>query len=83
METVWLFSSKQWGIQQTEQYIDDLARAFDFLADNPKAGTACEHIRTGYRKYPVLRHAVYYRETTYGVKIIRVLHDRMLAARYF
>ena len=83
MGTVWLYSLKQWGIEQTGRYIDDLTEAFGFLAESPKAGTACEHIRTGYRKYPVMRHVIYYRETGYGVKVIRVLHDRMLAIRYF
>lgn len=83
METVWLYSLTQWGAQQTERYIDDLTEAFEFLAKNPKAGTACENIRAGYRKYPVIRHVVYYRETAYGVEVVRVLHDRMLASRHF
>jgi len=82
METVWLYSLKQWGAQQTERYIDDLTGTFEFLAENPKAGTACENIRAGYRKHPVIRHVVYYRETGYGIEVIRVLHDRMLATRY-
>ncbi len=83
MEAVWLYSLKQWGTEQTGRYIDDLTEVFGFLAESPKAGTACEHIRAGYRKYPVMRHVIYYRETGYGVKVIRVLHDRMLVIRYF
>ncbi|HFB66997.1 MAG TPA: type II toxin-antitoxin system RelE/ParE family toxin [Aeromonadales bacterium] len=83
MEAVWLYSLKQWGMQQTERYIDDLTVAFGFLAESPKAGTACENIRAGYRRYPVIRHVIYYRETEYGVEVIRVLHDRMLATRHF
>ena len=83
MEAVWLYSLKQWGTRQTERYIDDLTEAFGFLAENSKAGTACENIRTGYRKYPVIRHVVYYCETTYGLEVIRVLHDRMLATQHF
>ena len=83
MEAVWLYSLSEWGAQQTDRYIDDLTAAFTFLADNPKAGRLCEHIRAGYRKYPVLRHVIYYRETRYGIEIMRVLHDRMLATRYF
>ena len=83
MEAVWLYSLSEWGAQQTDRYIDDLTAAFRYLADSPKAGRACENIRTGYRKYPVIRHAVYYRETAYGIEIMRVLHDRMLASRHF
>ena len=30
-----------------------------------------------------MRHVVYYRETSYGIEVIRVLHDRMLATLHF
>jgi toxin ParE1/3/4 len=83
MESVWLYSLQEWGAEQTDHYIDDLTTAFQFLAESPKAGTACENIRAGYRKYPVIRHVVYYRKTSYGIEIMRVLHDRMLASRHF
>ena len=83
MEAVWLYSLAQWGARQTERYIDDLTKTFTFLAATPKAGTLCEYIRPGYRRYPVIRHVVYYRMTEYGIEIMRVLHDRMLASRNF
>jgi toxin ParE1/3/4 len=83
LEAVWLYSLTEWGGQQPERYVDDLAEAFDFLAQTPKAGKACDNIRPGYRRYPVIRHMLYYRETTYGVEIIRVLHDHMLQTRRF
>lgn len=83
MEAVWLYSLDQWGAQQTDRYIDDLVEAFAFLAHSPKAGTACDNIRLGYRRYPVIRHIVYYRMTDYGIEIMRILHDRMLASRHF
>lgn len=82
MESVWLYSLTQWGAAQTDRYIDDLTDAFDFLAQNPKAGVACENIRQGYRRYPVIRHVVYYRVTNYGVEVVRVLHDNILARRH-
>ncbi len=45
MEAVWLYTLAQWDAVQTERYIDDLTEAFAILADNPKAGTACDQIR--------------------------------------
>lgn len=83
MEAVWLYSLTEWGVQQADRYIDDLTASFTFLADSPKAGAACENIRAGYRKYPVIRHVIYYREKNDGIEIMRVLHDRMLATRHF
>ncbi len=83
MEAVWLYSLSEWDARQTERYSDSLIDAFVFLAENFGAGTACDHIREGYRRYPVKRHMVYYRETSYGIEVMRVLHDRMLASRHF
>ena len=82
MESVWLYTFSQWGHEQTEKYIDDLAAAFDLLISNPRFGKNCDSIRPGYRKHPTLRHVIYYREVDYGIEIIRVLHDHQLAARH-
>ncbi len=83
MEAVWRFSSTEWDARQTERYVNNLTDAFAFLANNFGVGTACDHIREGYRRYPVKRHTVYYRKTSYGIKVMRVLHNRMLASRHF
>ena len=82
LESVWLYTLSQWGHEQTGKYIDDLATAFDLLTANPRLGKSCENIRPGYRRYPVLRHVIYYREVGYGIEIVRVLHDHQLAARH-
>ena len=82
LEAVWRYSLAQWGGGRTQRYIDALTEVFDFLALNPKAGTACDHIRQNYRRYRVVRHVVYYRTTRYGIEVMRVLHDRMLAERH-
>jgi toxin ParE1/3/4 len=82
MESVWLYTFSQWGHEQTEKYIDDLAAAFDLLTSNPRLGKNCDSIRRGYRKHPTLRHVIYYREVDYGIEIIRVLQDHQLAARH-
>jgi toxin ParE1/3/4 len=82
MESVWLYTLSQWGHEQTERYIDDLAAAFNLLTSNTRLGKRCENIRAGYRKHPTLRHVIYYREVDYGIEIIRVLHDHQLATRH-
>ena len=82
METVWLYSLSEWGSEQAGRYTDDLTDAFEILTKNPKSGINSEHIRDGYRRHSVLRHVVYYRETGYGIEVIRVLHNRMLAVRH-
>ena len=82
LEEVWLYTLTEWGAPQSNRYIDDLTDAFTFLVKSPESGIACDNIRQGCRRYPVMRHVVYYRETAFGIKIIRVLHERMLPSRH-
>lgn len=82
MENVWLYTLSQWGPEQTEKYIDDLAASFDLLTTNPRLVKNFDNIRPGYRKHPTLRHVIYYREDDYGIAVIRVLHDHQLAVRH-
>ena len=55
--------------------------AFAELAQSPMSAPACEHIRAGYRRRSVERHMIYFRITTYGIAIVRILHERMNAPR--
>ena len=82
MEGIWLYTLEEWGLAQANRYTDELVAGFEQLAEHPHHGTAVDHIRQGYRRGRVGRHAVYYRVTEYGVAVIRVLHDRMLPIRH-
>jgi toxin ParE1/3/4 len=82
MEGIWRYTAKQWGIEQAHRYTDTVTAAFQELADAPKTAPACDHIRVGYRRRGVERHIIYFRITAYGISVVRVLHDRMDAARH-
>ena len=77
MESVWLYTLEHRSRSQADNCTDGLVQVFRQLANSPKLGTACDHIRQGYRHRHVGRHVVY-RERDYGIVVIRVLHDRML-----
>ena len=83
MEAIWLFSLDRWGTSRAERCIDDLTNAFTYLTERPEAGMSCDHIRERYRRHSVVRHVVYYRKTLFGIEVMRILHDRMLASRHF
>lgn len=82
LESIWTYTLGQWGGKQADRYIDFLTSAFAELADSPETAPACEHIRPGYRRWGVERHMIYFRVTDHGIAVIRVLHDRMDAARH-
>jgi toxin ParE1/3/4 len=83
LDAIWRYSFEQWGVEQADVYVDVLTAAFAQLAEAPMIAPACEQIRKGYRKWPVERHVVYFRRTTYGIAVIRILHDRMDAPLHF
>ena len=82
LEEIWTHTARQWGVEQANRYTDILAAAFAELAQSPKTAPACDHIRPGYRRRSVERHLIYFRITTYGLAIVRILHDRMDAPRH-
>ena len=82
LEGIWRYTVQQWGVAQAERYLDTLNASFESLAHAPLSAPACEHIRPGYRRQQVERHAVYYRIEDASVIVVRVLHERMDAPRH-
>ena len=82
LESIWKYTRDQWGAEQAHRYTDVLTAAFEALAQSPKTASACDHIRAGYRRRSVERHVIYFRVTSYGIAIIRILHERMDAPRH-
>lgn len=78
LREIWRYGTATWGLAKAEQYGDQLFDAFDFLAENPLAGQAIEHVRTGYRRHPTGSHLIFYRIGATGqINIIRILHHSM------
>jgi toxin ParE1/3/4 len=82
LEAIWIYTFQEWEAAQASRYIDNITTAFAELAQSPKTAPTRDHVRPGYRRRSVERHAIYFRITAYGIAIIRVLHDRMDAPRY-
>lgn len=82
LESIWIYTLKEWNLEQANRYIDDFTGAFAELASNPNIGTPCDQIRKGYRRRRIGRHAIYFQPTDYGIAVIRILHDRMQSTRY-
>ncbi|WP_305782049.1 type II toxin-antitoxin system RelE/ParE family toxin [Candidatus Thiodiazotropha endoloripes] len=78
LKAIAVFTQKRWGRNQRNKYLHQFDDSFHQLADNPNLGSACDYIRPGYRKFPVISHVIYYRISgTECVEIIRILHKHM------
>jgi toxin ParE1/3/4 len=83
LRSIGRYSQETWGREQRNIYLSKLDAAFHLLAREPQRGLACDDIRDGYRKYHIGRHLIFYRESSEGIEIIRILHDRMDVEAHF
>ena len=79
---IWRYTSSEWGEEQAQLYALGLKAMCVKLAEAPLQGQDCDHIRSGYRRYAAGRHIIYYRLADYGIAVMRILHQRMDAARH-
>jgi toxin ParE1/3/4 len=68
------------GERQCAVYLDDLETSLQLLARHPDMGRACDEIKPGLRRHEHEHHVVFYMRKPYGIRVLRVLHDRMQPA---
>ena len=74
---IWDFSVIRWGQDQAEKYVRDVQRDILFVAADPRCGRSAENVRAGYFKYPTGSHVLFYRLTSQGIDVVRILHSAM------
>jgi toxin ParE1/3/4 len=76
------YSLTEWGEAQRDVYAAALDAAFQRLIDFPEIGRSRPEFFPGCRTLPVERHIIYYRLDETTIRIVRVLHMKMDAARH-
>lgn len=71
------YTQNKFGINQRNSYLDSINAKFHTLTKNLKLGAVCDDIRKGYLLSHVGSHSIFYKEYSYGIRIIRVLHQKM------
>jgi len=82
LEGIFDYTVKQWGLPQALRYIDLIEAACAGLAQAPLQSQDCAVIRPGYRRRSVEQHVIYFRQTSYGIAVVRILHKRMDQTRH-
>ncbi len=57
------------------QFIQEMMKKFDLIANNPKIGTTKDKIIIGLRLFPFKNYNIFYFQTESGIEIHRVLHS--------
>ena len=77
IDEIWDYSADRWGIDQADRYIGKLREAIETIANDPRRGRPCDHLRAGYRRCSVAAHVLFFRVVAGGVEVVRVLHQSM------
>lgn len=83
IESIYLYSVKEFGVNRTEDYILAVEASFRQLADDPLISRKCDYLRQNLRAFNVGSHVIFLKVTSYGIAIIRVLHQSMDYSRHF
>jgi toxin ParE1/3/4 len=82
LDGIFDYTVERWGLLQALRYTDLIEAACARLANAPLQSQDCAVIRPGFRRRNVEQHAIYFRQTSYGIAVIRILHQRMDAVRH-
>ncbi|HET9956908.1 MAG TPA: type II toxin-antitoxin system RelE/ParE family toxin [Polyangiaceae bacterium] len=76
------YTLKSWGPEQCQRYLQSLEVACQLLAEDPALGRPCEHLSSGLWRRERGRHVIFYRVTEYGIRVVAILHERMMPERH-
>jgi toxin ParE1/3/4 len=82
LDEIWDYVAQR-NVQAADRLAKKIAKKYDTLAIFPEMGTAYEELAPRLRGFVVGNYVIYYRPLDDGVEIIRVLHGRRDALRYF
>jgi toxin ParE1/3/4 len=81
LEELFDYTVDTWGEQQAEDYVEELARCFQMLADSPGLGRPCDLISPSIRRFEQGKHVIFYKPDKNGILISRNLHQSRLPTR--
>ena len=79
---IYAYSFHQFGERQADEYLQSLRDCFALLAEMPTLGRSIDYFRTGYQRFEHKSHSVFYVSIDDGIRIMRVLHQRMDPERH-
>lgn len=82
LKSIARYTEREWGIDQRNIYLRQLAGRFKWLAKNPNLGKYRDDVKEGYMCYPEGRHVIFYVIRENHVEIIGILHENMDVMRH-
>lgn len=77
LDSIWIFGSQRWSIDQANAYASGLLDKLDLLLMMPILVRKADLIRIGYFRIEYESHSIFYKIDSKGVIIMRILHSCM------
>lgn len=79
LENIWLYTFKNWSLEQADRYLQLILDEFSYLSKAPYSGKDRNDIRDGYRSSKIKSHIIFYtiEIQVAQIEIIRVLDEKM------
>jgi len=82
LDEIYIYSYREFGEAKADAYLHSLEKCFEQLAEFPGLGRPIEHIRAGYFCFPHASHTIFFVKSPDGIRVVRVLHQRMDPERH-
>jgi toxin ParE1/3/4 len=83
LESIYLYSAREFGIKRTDDYILAIESGFQNVANDPLISRKCDDVRQNLRAFNIGSHVIFFKITHYGIAVIRILHQTMDFNRHF
>lgn len=77
LESIWLYSEKNWGVDQAHAYLDGLVDIFQLLSENPLMCRERSEFEPPVHIHHHAHHLIVFILSDAGIDIVRVLHESM------
>ncbi|MDF0650219.1 MAG: hypothetical protein CV081_03025 [Nitrospira sp. LK265] len=82
LDAIYEYTILRFGLGQARIYLLGLQEQFQILAEQPAQGRQADALARGLRRWEYHSHIIFYMPTEHGIRIVRVLHQRMDVRRH-
>ncbi len=82
LDDIYAHSSDSFGARKADEYLLSLRDCFLLLAERPGMARGVDQIRRGYFRFEHASHVIFFIRIPSGIRIMRVLHQRMDIKRH-
>ncbi|PKH00545.1 type II toxin-antitoxin system RelE/ParE family toxin [Paraglaciecola sp. MB-3u-78] len=76
------YTIRKFGLVQARKYRESLTSTFELLSRHPEIGRDFSQLGPGWRRHPYHDHNIYYKQSSDGILILRLLHSHQDPGRH-